>query len=239
MKLFARIAVTAAALALVGAAAGSTAKPTLKVGISGNGTVTSKPSGISCPTACTLHGHRGEKVTLTATPDSDAEFSHWSAPCGTSFTCTVKLSSSRIVHAFFKAAPAPPPPPPPPPPPAKPGHYKGTYSDGTFIVFDVGPSGISVVNFDFDFNGECPNYGSSYGESGGPDGPFPIQSDGSFQATATFAPSNSTGTVTVTGKFSSNGSAAGNASITFTFTSGDAQGVTCTSTGTWTAQDQS
>jgi hypothetical protein len=114
----------------------------------------------------------------------------------------------------------------------------GTYSDGTFIEFDVLPSGISVGNFDFDFNGECGDFGTSSGESGGPAGPFAIQTDGSFQATGSFAPSNSTGTINVSGTFASDGSAAGNASITFTFTSGDAQGATCTSSGTWTAHVQ-
>lgn len=233
MKLFARIAVTAAALALVGAAAGSTAKPTLKIGISGNGSVSSKPIGIDCPTACTLHGHRGEKVALTATPDTGAEFSHWSAPCGTSLTCTVKLTSSRVVHAFFNAQPAPPPPPPPPPPPAKQGHYKGTYSDGTFFEFDV--QGTQVFNLYFDFNGSCDGGGSSYDTGFVARGPYPVAADGSFSATPHTVFDNSTVDATISGTITTAGNASGNLSVSIAFN----DGINCTSRGTWTAQDQS
>jgi hypothetical protein len=231
MKTLFRIAIAAAALGLVGAASGASAKPTLTVAVSGDGTVTSKPAGINCTPACKLHTRKGAKVTLTANPNSGAEFSHWSAPCGTNFTCTVKMAGSRVVHAFFKAEPAPPPPPPPPPPPAKDGSYAGTYADGTFIKFVV--QGTSAFNVQFDNNGECDDGGTSYGTLSA-NGPFTIQSDGSFTGTASYALSNGNVTVDIAGNFTTTGSASGTLHISLAFTGGP----NCTSTGTWTAQDQ-
>ena len=236
MRRLARIAVPVAALALVAAAAGSTARPALKVVISGQGRVTSTPSGISCKPRCTLRARTGEKVTLSATPDSDAEFSHWSAPCGTSFTCVLKLTGSRVVHAYFKAqppppAPAPPPPPPPPPPPAKTGHYSGSYSDGQTFFFDV--QGASLTNLTFDFNGHCDNGGSLAGPVTPVTGSFPIGSDGSVSGHITLTYSNATGTADFAGKLTSSGSGTGTLSIGARFNDGSAS---CSSTGTWTAQ---
>jgi hypothetical protein len=226
------IAIVGAALGLVGAASGAPAKPTLTVAVSGDGTVTSKPAGISCKPRCKLHAKKGAKITLTANPNSGAEFSHWSAPCGTNFTCTVKMTGSRLVHAFFKAEPAPPPPPPPPPPPAKAGSYAGTYTDGTFIKFAV--QGSSTGNFQFDNNGECDNGETVSGTLDAP-GPFTVQNDGSFTGTSTYPISNGNVTVNIAGTFTTTGSASGTLHISIAFTNGP----TCTSTGTWTAQDQS
>jgi hypothetical protein len=234
-KAFIRVAVAVAALGMVGAAAGAATKPTLTVAISGDGSVTSHPAGINCHPACKLHVRRGLKVTLTASPNNGAEFSHWSAPCGTSFTCTVKMTGSRVVHAFFKAQPAPPPPPPPPPPPAKPGNYAGTYTDGTYFKFVVDSSGANASTFSFDNNGECSNGGTSYG-SLYLDGPYAIHSDGSFSGaeTDTFTAGNGSASITVTGTVSTSGAASGTLNISLSFT----DGTTCTSTGTWTAQVQ-
>src|SRR5579864_9264539 len=125
MRMLVRIGIVAAALGLVGAASGAAPKPTLTVAIGGRGAVTSTPAGINCRPRCTLHVKKGAKVTLTANPNAGEEFSRWSAPCGTKLKCTVKLTGSRVVHAYFKQAPPPLPPPPPPPVP-KPGHYAGT-----------------------------------------------------------------------------------------------------------------
>ncbi len=238
LRILTLLAMLAATLGLAagGASSATAPKVTLTVAVHGSGKVVSRPAGISCPGACTLRVRKGVRVTLTATPGSGYTLRGWANSCAGTATarCTLTLERSQVVGVSFKAPP-PLPPPPPPPPPAVAGHYMGTYSDGTFIEFDVLPSGISVANFDFDFDGECGAYGTSFGESGGPAGPFAIGTDGSFQAAAPFTPSNSTGTVKITGKFASDGSAGGDASITFTFTSGDAQGTTCTSSGTWTA----
>ena len=234
-KTLIRIAVAAAALAVVGSAAGAATKRTLTVTISGDGVVTSHPAGINCHPTCKLHVRTGLKVTLTASPNNGAEFSHWSAPCGTSYKCAVKMTGSRVVRAFFKPVPVPPPPPPPPPPPAMPGNYAGTYTDGTFFKVFVDSLGENASDFNFDFNGHCADGGTSYDTGFVMNGPFSIQSDGSFSGTATVTYPNSTVAATINGKFTSSGSAAGTLNIGIAFNDGSA----CTSTGTWTAQDQS
>jgi hypothetical protein len=205
-------------------------KVTLTVVVSGDGKVVSHPAGISCPSACKLGVRKGTRVVLTAKPGEGSQLSK----C----TCAVTMTASRTVFVTFKAAPAPAPPPPPPPaPPAKSGHYSGTYSDGTFIKFDVGPSGISLGNIQYDLNGHCSDGGTSYGEGGAP-GPFAIQSDGSFQGAYAYTFDQGHGTVSINGKFASDGSASGTLNDTFTFTSGDSNGSTCTTTGTWSAKLQ-
>jgi hypothetical protein len=230
-----RIGIVAAALGLVSAASGAAPKPTLTVAVSGKGAVTSLPAGIACRPRCVLHAKKGAKVTLTADPNPGNEFSHWSAPCGTNFTCNVKMTGSRVVHAFFKTEPpAPKPEPPSPPPPSpKAGHYVGTYTDGTFLNFDV--LGSAASNFNFDFNGDCSDGGTSYDDGYGVNGPFTAASDGSFSGTASSTFSNSTVSVTINGIISAAGAATGTLNISIAFTNGP----TCTSTGTWTAQDQS
>jgi hypothetical protein len=224
-----------ALLAVVLASAGVT-KPTLTVAVSGNGSVASRPAGISCKPSCKLRARKGAKVTLTASPNQGAEFSHWSAPCGTSYVCTVKMTKSRFVTAFFKKAPPPLPAPLPPPlpaPPAKAGHYVGTYTDGTFMRFDV--NGSIASNFNFDFNGECPNGSTTYDTGFVVSGPFVLASDGSFSAVTTTTFSNSAVTVTLAGTATPAGTASGTLNISIAFNGGD----TCTSKGTWSAQDQS
>lgn len=235
VRILTLLAVAATTLGLAAGASSKTVpKVTLTVAIHGSGGVVSRPAGISCPGACKLRVRKGARVTLMATPDSGYSLGGWTNGCAAASTshCTLTVRRSEGVAVTFDA------PPPPPPPPAEAGHYMGTYSDGTFIDFDVLPSGISVANFDFDFNGECGDGGTSSGESAGPGGPFEVQANGSFQGSAPFTPPNATGTVTVSGKLSPDGSGSGNASITFTFTSGDSQGQTCSSHGTWTAQIQ-
>lgn len=232
MKTLVRIAVAVAALGLVGAAAGAVPKPTLTVAISGDGTVTSHPAGISCHPSCKLHAHKGEKVTLTATPYSGSEFSHWSAPCGTNVKCTVKVTGSRVVHAFFKAEPKPPAPPPPP---AKAGHYVGTYSDGTTFNFDV--QGTSFTNFAFDFNGECSDGDTLAGPLTTVNGSFAIGSDGSVSGHIPLTYNDASGSADFAGSLTTTGTGTGTLKISVTFTSGD--DATCTSTGTWMSQDQS
>lgn len=218
------------ALVAAGAAAGAgTKKVTLTVAVTGGGSVSSKPAGVSCKPACTMHAKRGSKVTLTAVANGSSEFAHWSAPCGTSYTCTVKMTAARTVHAYFKAMPPPPPPPPPPPTP-KPGHYVGTYTDGTFFYFDL--SGTSITNVNFDFNGECSDGGTSYDTGTYLNGPFTVGSDGSFSGTASIPFSNQTDSFVVTGTVTTSGTANGTLHITIDFNGGPE----CTSTGTWTAQ---
>lgn len=232
MKLLAAIGIGAVALGLVGVASGVPAKVTLTVAVSGSGNVTSVPAGINCKPKCIAHLRAGAKIILTANPSSGAEFSHWSAPCGQSDTCTVKMTKAKVVHAYFKTTPPSPPPPPPPPSP-KNGHYVGTYTDGTFFTFDLQSSSITEVNFDF--NGHCDNGGTSYDTGFYLDGPFSVGTDGSFSGKTTATFPDSVVNANVAGTVTTSGTASGTLNVSIAFS----DGVNCTSTGTWTAQDQS
>jgi Divergent InlB B-repeat domain len=81
---------------------------TLSVSVSGNGTVTSSPSGISCPSGCTVNFASGTPVTLTATPTGGATFNSWNGACTGNGTCLVTMNSLENVIAIFSAsAPSP------------------------------------------------------------------------------------------------------------------------------------
>ncbi len=223
----------------VGAVASSAAVPkvTLTVVTSGDGSVVSKPVGIACPSSCKLHVRKGTHVVLTATANDGSTFSHWSAPCGKSPMCGVTMSKSKSEHAFFKTQPSsttPTPTPPPSPIGPKAGHYVGKYSDGSFFNFDV--VGTSVTNVSFDFNGSCSNGGTMDDPGVTIRGSFTIHADGTFSGPITMNFGNASGTADLAGTVSTTGSANGTLKISISFNDGSA---TCTSTGTWTAQDQS
>ena len=85
---------------------------TLTVGGSGtgNGSVTSSPSGISCAISagstsgtCSAAFASGTSVTLTATPASGHSFFGWSGACSGTGSCTVSMAQSRSVTASFTA----------------------------------------------------------------------------------------------------------------------------------------
>jgi hypothetical protein len=68
----------------------------------GNGTVTAKPFGIECPSACSSQVAVGKTVTLTAKADEGSAFAHWSGDCsGTAKTCRVTMTEARQVTATF------------------------------------------------------------------------------------------------------------------------------------------
>ena len=72
----------------------------------GLGTVTSGPAGISCGplgSACSADFDYESTVTLTATPDSNSDFSEWTGPCASAIAnvCTVNMSAARLVDAKF------------------------------------------------------------------------------------------------------------------------------------------
>ena len=77
---------------------------TLSVVKSGSGSVSSKPSGISCGTLCSASFSTGSTVTLTAKPSSrKVVFSGWGGACsGTSLTCKVTMSKTQSVTATFR-----------------------------------------------------------------------------------------------------------------------------------------
>jgi hypothetical protein len=81
---------------------------TLNVSVSGNGTVTSSPGTISCPSVCTMNYASGTPVTLTATPAGGATFSGWGGACSGNGGCLVTMNSLESVTAIFSAsAPSP------------------------------------------------------------------------------------------------------------------------------------
>ena len=79
----------------------------LTVTISGNGTVTSAPTGLSCTgSSCTGTFRVGTPINLTAIPDIAQMFSAWGDACTGSGACGFALNRPTTVTATF--APAPP-----------------------------------------------------------------------------------------------------------------------------------
>ena len=77
---------------------------TLSVGIvgSGSGTVTSTPTGITCPSACAAGYPSGTVVRLTANPAAGSVFSGWSGGgCAGAGSCSVTLGANTAVTAIF------------------------------------------------------------------------------------------------------------------------------------------
>ena len=62
-----------------GGVAGGAAVHTLKVTVTGNGSVTSSPAGIDCGTTCSASFPNGTAITLTPRPGSDSNLTAWTA----------------------------------------------------------------------------------------------------------------------------------------------------------------
>lgn len=70
----------------------------------GTGSITSAPSGITCPGDCSEAYVDGTLVTLTATPGTGSLFVGWSGACaGTNPTCTVSMTAAQTVTARLDA----------------------------------------------------------------------------------------------------------------------------------------
>ncbi len=82
---------------------------TLSVSVSGNGTVTSAPSGISCGSLCSASFAGGAPVTLNETPGGGTIFDSWGGACAGSGACSVTMNSTASVSATFSAPGAAPP----------------------------------------------------------------------------------------------------------------------------------
>jgi hypothetical protein len=68
----------------------------------GDGTVTSSPSGINCGSTCSYHFISGYSVTLTATPNSTSVFNSWSGDAtSTNPTVIITMNSNKTVYATF------------------------------------------------------------------------------------------------------------------------------------------
>jgi len=69
----------------------------------GNGTVTSSPSGINCGSTCSANYNNGTSVTLTATASSGSTFTGWSDACTGAGSCNVTMNAAKSVTAAFTA----------------------------------------------------------------------------------------------------------------------------------------
>ncbi len=74
---------------------------TLTVNVTGSGTVSSTPAGISCNPTCTATFPSTTSVTLTATAGVGSTFSGWSGDCTGPSACTVSMNQARSINASF------------------------------------------------------------------------------------------------------------------------------------------
>ena len=82
---------------------------TLSVSLTGSGSVTSNPLGISCPSTCNASFSSNSQVTLTATPTQGMSFIGWSGGgCSGNGGCTVTMSAVENVSAAFTTNGDPP-----------------------------------------------------------------------------------------------------------------------------------
>lgn len=80
---------------------------TLNVSVSGAGSVSSTPAGISCGGDCSEAYATGTSVTLSASPASGSTFSGWSGSCTGAGTCAVTMTTARNVTATFASSTSP------------------------------------------------------------------------------------------------------------------------------------
>jgi hypothetical protein len=141
-------AVTAFTWAIALSAASPATAVKLTVTVTGKGTVTSSPKGMSCPKACAKTFAKGKTVKLMTKPASGWAFTRWTGACAKAKqTCAVKLTADKKAGAVFNAKPQPPPPPPAGfTPSSLSGSWNGTWRNETFG--STGPASIvmSIVN---------------------------------------------------------------------------------------------
>jgi Divergent InlB B-repeat domain/Carboxypeptidase regulatory-like domain/Bacterial Ig domain/Phosphodiester glycosidase/Glucodextranase, domain B/Bacterial Ig-like domain (group 2) len=85
----------------------SYAKPKVALVVSrtGNGSITSTPTGITCGTDCTEDYEQDSSLNLTAIPDSGWRFVGWGGACSGSSTCAVTMNAAKTVTAEFTTIP--------------------------------------------------------------------------------------------------------------------------------------
>ena len=74
---------------------------------SGDGTITSEPSGVSCGADCNEQYLSGNSVTLTAVAESGSTFTGWGGSCSGTGTCQITMSADRSVSATFRSNTSP------------------------------------------------------------------------------------------------------------------------------------
>ncbi len=77
----------------------------LGVGKTGNGSITSSPSGIDCGATCNASFPNGTRVVLTATPAAGWTFAGWNGACSGTGSCALVVESPKAVTATFTEAP--------------------------------------------------------------------------------------------------------------------------------------
>ncbi len=77
------------------------AQYTLSVNVTGSGSVSSSPAGITCGADCTENYVDGTNVTLTAAANPGSTFAGWSGACSGTASCVVAMSAARSVTASF------------------------------------------------------------------------------------------------------------------------------------------
>jgi len=126
------------ALALAGSASlpasSEVAKSILVVAVTGQGKVTSSPTGIACPSKCRASFRVGARVRLAPHPATDWKFSRWIGACSTAGACAIRLKSSKAVRAIFTKIPVPKPPPVPPAPGTSRSNPYPLGTDGRVLV---------------------------------------------------------------------------------------------------------
>jgi len=85
--------------------------PILTVGVTGQGTVVSSPSGISCPNTCSKYFPPNSNVTLNAAAKSGSVFQRWTGACsGYGSSCNLSLGSTDVSTTAVFGSPATPTP---------------------------------------------------------------------------------------------------------------------------------
>jgi len=122
--------------------------PVLAVSVVGPGSVSSHPSGITCPGKCSATFAAGTKVVLTARPRGGSGFLRWGGACTGTGQCRVKVTSLVAVAAQFVGGRKTKPLPVNPNSIAEPGMYSGQTSQHLEggATFFVAPGGASLLN---------------------------------------------------------------------------------------------
>jgi hypothetical protein len=105
--------VTMSAARAVGAEFGANPQQTLTITETGagEGTVTSQPTGLSCPGTCSEHFNEGSTVLLTAAPAPHNKLVSWTGECipaeypNYPNECAVHMNAAKSIEAKFEAIP--------------------------------------------------------------------------------------------------------------------------------------